>query len=230
MPSNDTIWQALANARKDFGDVVADNTAEITSSRGSYTYQYADLGSVLAAVMPALESNQLLLMQPIANVNGVPVVRTILVHTPTGEKIESDAVIVWSDPQDPQKYGGGITYTRRYSLTAFFSLNVEDDDGAAASQPRTSYVAQAQAPRGDWTEERANTRPTATVTDTPSEAQTKMMNALLPKVYGEGWESNPDIVDEMQQRMHSLTGVTSRKLLTRRTISPYLDWLKSASA
>jgi ERF superfamily len=229
MANADTIWQALEKARKSFGSVVADNTARVTSSKGSYTYQYADLGSVLEAIMPALEENQLLLMQPVANVNGLPVVRTVLIHTPSGEKIESDAVIVWSDPNDPQKYGGGITYTRRYSLTSLFALNVEDDDAAHASQPRTSYVAQAQAPRGDWTEERANTRPSATVTDAPSPAQMNMMNALLPKVYGDKWEDDPDLVEEMQQRMHSLTGVTSRKLLTRKTISPYLDWLKSAS-
>ena len=37
-----------------------------------------------------------------------------------------------------QAYGSALTYARRYSLTAFFAMKAEDDDGYQASQKRNT--------------------------------------------------------------------------------------------
>lgn len=41
---------------------------------------------------------------------------------------------------DMQKLGGAITYARRYSLVTLLGLEDEDDDGNAASTPKTKAV------------------------------------------------------------------------------------------
>ena len=224
---SEKIWAAIGAARAQFGQVVADNTAKVTSAKGSYTYQYADLGSVLEAIMPALADNELILLQPVANIDGKPVVKTILVHAPTGEMIEFDAPVVFAEGNDPQKYGGGITYVRRYSLTSFFAMNVEDDDGQHARTPNVAAYNNTNSladqvrntrSRGDAVEEASRTRPDANVTNPPTDKQMGLLNAKIKEVFG-------DDMDNAREWMHSLTGKTSRTQLDKSDASKFIDWL-----
>jgi hypothetical protein len=127
----DTLGAALIRAQQAFTPIIKDNNV----STGKFSYKYADIGSVLEAVTDALHENGLVILQPLDIDNGVPVVKTILLHAGSGERIEGNALIVWADKTDPQKYGGGISYTRRYALMSMLGLNAEDDDGQSARQP-----------------------------------------------------------------------------------------------
>jgi len=97
---------------------------------------YSTLEEVMAA---ARQANQfgLFFMQPLDLITVgeqvVQIVRTEIVHAPTGETRTSICPIRSKDNQDPQKMGSGITYAKRYSLQAAFSLPSEDDDGEAGA-------------------------------------------------------------------------------------------------
>lgn len=80
---------------------------------------------------------------------------TILMHS-SGEYIMATFPITPVDNK-PQSLGSAITYARRYALQSILGLQVEDDDGNAASQPKAapqakpvevpkpSFIAQVQA-------------------------------------------------------------------------------------
>jgi hypothetical protein len=60
-------------------------------------------------------------------------IHTILLHE-SGEKIESFTKILCKSSNDPQAYGSGVTYARRYGLQSLVSLGAEDDDGNTATK------------------------------------------------------------------------------------------------
>lgn len=106
------------------------------ANAGKFSYTYADLGSVLEAVLPPLHEHGFVLMQPVAMSDlGEAVVRTTLYHV-SGDKIESAYPVRVADPADPQKVGGGVTFARRYSLLSLLALATEDDDAGHARTPR----------------------------------------------------------------------------------------------
>lgn len=141
MPTKDTepgsIYAALIEAKREFGPVTKSNTA----NTGKFSYTYADLGSVLDAVTPALNAHGLIVTQSVdyaATPDGVvPMLTTALFHAPSGASITGTAPIICADMRDPQKVGGAITYMRRYALMALLGLNAEDDDAQHARKPRT---------------------------------------------------------------------------------------------
>ena len=130
--TDSSMVAALIKAQQSIKPIIKGSKA----NAGKFSYTYADLGSVLDAVMPALHSNGFALTQPVvASELGEPQVRTTLMHI-SGEKIESAYPVRVADPADPQKVGGGVTFARRYSLIAILGLATEDDDGQHARQPR----------------------------------------------------------------------------------------------
>ncbi len=88
---------------------------------------YADFNSVREAVVPALNANGIMVMQPIVNGS----VRTILIHK-SGEFVGCDTPIVVSKDRDAQAMGSAISYSRRYGLSALLAVGSEDDDGESA--------------------------------------------------------------------------------------------------
>jgi hypothetical protein len=96
---------------------------------------YADLSSILKAVMPVLTSNGLAVIQPLKVVEDKVVLMTKLIHE-SGETIESEMVLPHN--ADPQKYGSLLTYYKRYQLQALLGINTEtDDDCNSVSIPQT---------------------------------------------------------------------------------------------
>ncbi len=118
---------ALAKASGDFGKVAknADNPHFRTT--------YADLSSASAATRVALAANGLAVVQmPI----GPEVLRTTLYHS-SGQFIQAHCPILWSaggggGGNPAQKFGGGLTYSRRYAYMAMLGLAPEDDDGSGS--------------------------------------------------------------------------------------------------
>jgi hypothetical protein len=117
----------------------------ITPKKGSvnpfFKNKYADLNDVLAAVVPALNNNGIVLLQPLVNIDGKNFVKTVLMHE-SGEIFESLAEIFCKNTNDAQAYGSGVTYARRYSLSSICGIGSEDDDAQKAVQAKPMATAE----------------------------------------------------------------------------------------
>ena len=117
-------------------------------------YKYPTLNQLLDIVLPMCHDRGLGLMQVTHPVEGGVGVETVLFND-KNERISSGvlAMPLTTDGDGniinvggvkrsggvygqfgAQAYGSALTYARRYSLTAFFGMKAEDDDGYQASQ------------------------------------------------------------------------------------------------
>ena len=117
----------------------------LTPKKGSvnpfFKNKYADLNDVLEAIVPALNNNNIVLLQPLVNLEGKNFVKTVLMHE-SGETFESIAEIFCKNQNDAQAYGSGITYARRYALSSICGIGSEDDDAQKAVQPKPQATAE----------------------------------------------------------------------------------------
>lgn len=137
------IAAALAKAAAEFQPIKKDRTVTVkTKKGGEYTFAYAPLESIVAAVRPALSASGLVLVQSVVSEDfhrGQAVVsedflETRLLHS-SGEWL-ANLTPVMVDPEESsaQAYGSAITYARRYGITQLLCVVAdEDDDGNAAS-------------------------------------------------------------------------------------------------
>ena len=154
------IATALAAAQGEMHNPVKDRVARVKSDKADYTYNYADLSSVLDAVRPPLAKHGIALLQtaevtPPAMVEGANgsyrvsqlVLTTRLVHS-SGEWIETQL----SSEVDPdakiQTLGSAITYLRRYALQAIVGVVAEEDDDGNAAQGTKAATAPRAASNG----------------------------------------------------------------------------------
>lgn len=93
--------------------------------------KYADLGSVMDAVKPALQAHGLWFMQHTHERENAVCIETIIFHA-SGEFVSSGYVSVPVNKADAQGFGSSMSYARRYSISACFGVSSEDDDGNAA--------------------------------------------------------------------------------------------------
>lgn len=114
----------------------------LTKDQAWYNYKYFDINQILEKVIPLLQKQKLLLLQPLTNIDGQSAIQTIIVDTDSGETIESSMPLKSVNDLDPQKIWSAVTYYRRYALQSMLSLQAEDDDGAKA-KPRQWSTAQA---------------------------------------------------------------------------------------
>ncbi len=121
----DQLYKAIFKSKTEYQKVLKSSTNPFHKSK------YADLGAVLDAIEPALEANNLLIIQ--GGFDSHTAVTTRLVHADSDQWLEIDM----SSPlksEDPQGVGSAITYLRRYSIMSLFCLRAEnDDDGNAGS-------------------------------------------------------------------------------------------------
>lgn len=124
----DKIVPALLKAKANMGAAVKD------SKNPFFKSNYADLNSINDACGPALEAQGIIVLQPTAVLaNGATVVETLLLHS-SGQFLSSELEVVTAKERDPQAYGSGISYTRRYALQSLLNLAAVDDDGEAAKK------------------------------------------------------------------------------------------------
>lgn len=128
------LYAALAAAQSDMGPALKD------SVNPAFKSKYADLASVMAACLPALNAHGIAVIQPpYQDEQGARYVKTVFVHGETGEQAECAVPLIVAK-NDMQGYGSAVTYARRYGLMSMAGIAPEDDDGNAAAKapPRAS--------------------------------------------------------------------------------------------
>ena len=122
------IAAALGAAQGAITPPVKDKTAKA----GSYSYKYADLGSVIESLKAAFAEHDISYTQATDVTDAGMVLHTRLMHAESGEWIEGTYPL--PPNPDPQKVGSALTYARRYSLCALVGITAEDDDDGAGAK------------------------------------------------------------------------------------------------
>src|SRR5664280_3651574 len=127
---------ALAIVQSNMPQVGKDKSASIKSDKGSYTYKYADLASILDAVSPVAAAQGFSFMAtPTLSAGGAFVLRYCLLHK-GGHREGGEYPLPDPSRSTPQQIGSHITYARRYVYCAMLGVAAdEDDDGRAGAQP-----------------------------------------------------------------------------------------------
>ena len=112
------IYSKLLKVQTEIGAISKD------TKNPFYNSKYFDINSLLRQVMPLLQKQELVLIQPIQDGQ----VKSVIIDT-EGGSVESSMFL--PEINDPQKLGSAITYYRRYTLQSLLALQAEDDDGNA---------------------------------------------------------------------------------------------------
>lgn len=113
----------------------------------AFKSKYADLGSVIDAIKPALIAHDLFFTQRPQPSEGGVTIETWLHHA-GGEQMPLGSLFVPANKQDAQGFGSALTYARRYALVTAFGVPVEDDDGNAAAKGSREFAAGGQREEG----------------------------------------------------------------------------------
>lgn len=94
-----------------------------------FKFDYVTLGKLLTTIQPILVEMKLSYSQPLIIKEGRNALRTEIVSVDLGEIIaESEAFLVTRSDNNPQDFGGAITYQRRYQLFSLLGLVGDKDD------------------------------------------------------------------------------------------------------
>lgn len=106
-----------------------------------YGYSYTDLPAIFEVINPLMKKHGMGFYQA---VNGTQL-KTVIFHVESGEAIESNTDIPQgvslSKMNDFQVLGSGITYLRRYAISALLGLVTDKDTDAGGEQVRKAPVA-----------------------------------------------------------------------------------------
>jgi hypothetical protein len=127
----ETLWAAICALQADMPEVSKNRTAK----GAKFSYRYADISDVLAAVLPALSRVGLALTQETSIIDGGIMLTTRLTHAGTGESVEGHYPVA-RITDDPQTMGSALTYARRYALCTLIGLAPDDDDDGEATKQR----------------------------------------------------------------------------------------------
>ena len=137
------IASALVKAQREFGKAVK------SSTNPHFRSKYADLSACVDAVITALNSNGIYLMQLTDEHSDGVRVSTTFIHE-SGEQLSGGTLFMPASKADPQGFMSALTYCRRASLMAACSIAPEDDDGNQAT--RTAPMAAPPKPTPKVTE------------------------------------------------------------------------------
>ena len=130
MSETRSLVAALAAAQAEFPEITKDRTAPVRSEKGAYTYHYADLASILAAIRPVLAKHGIATVQRMRCHDGGLVLLTELLF---GEERLVSEMPLPAELRNPQAFGSLLTYGKRYALASLVGVAAEeDDDGASA--------------------------------------------------------------------------------------------------
>lgn len=114
------LFEKILEVQKELKPIVKDSENPFFKSK------YFDINAVIAELRPLLSKHGLVVLQPLTEIAGKPAIKTVVIEAESGEIFAEVTPLMESN--DIQKFGGIITYTRRYALASMFLLEAEDDD------------------------------------------------------------------------------------------------------
>jgi len=105
-----------------------------------YGYSYSDLPKIFSEINPLLQKHGLGFTQLINSQDGLNYLKTVVFHVESGEMIDSNTLIPYvqlKGMNDFQSFGSGVTYFRRYCLSAILGLVTDKDTDASGEQVKT---------------------------------------------------------------------------------------------
>lgn len=151
------LYKALGLFRKNIKQPVKDGKNPYFKS------SYVTLEGVIKSVDEAMNGTGLSFVQEVATINGLPSVRTMLMHEDGGTMATEWLSLPLKQGATPQDVGSLITYAKRYQLAGFMGISSDvDDDGNQASQNyhQMSYSSQQQVSEqvlAEWKQTMAST-------------------------------------------------------------------------
>ncbi|MCR8939794.1 ERF family protein [Brevibacillus laterosporus] len=213
MHSSDSI-KAIAEALSNFNSEVSKVSKD--ANNPFFKNNYATLDQIIDEVRPILQKNGLSILQLPGGDGEKIALRTLLIHQ-SGEWIESEPLSMKPVKNDPQSIGSAITYARRYSMSAFLSLNTgEDDDGNAATQ------------KGAPNNIQKNKTQPSNNGNKASEAQIKKLNTVISKLISLGG-TREQICNWLMQK-EDVGKFDSMKDLTSAQVSKAIQYVESSLA
>jgi hypothetical protein len=104
------------------------------SNNPFFKSKYASLANILSTIQKPLSECGLAVSQfPDGDA-----LTTIILHSESGEWMESSYTMPVAKQNDPQAMGSAITYARRYALGSILNLNIDDDDDGEKAMGRQS--------------------------------------------------------------------------------------------
>lgn len=198
----------FCNAISELQNPTKNKKVTVKSEKGSYTFEYADLASILDVVRPVFLKHRLALIQPVSSDGQTVTVITKIVHA-SGVIIQENSMS-GKVPGRIQELGGLITYLRRYALSSLVGIAAdEDDDGNSYSdQPRKveprQPVARPVATKPAEPETRPNTE------DMVKALEAKAQKLSLPMLAVEEF-----ILQKMNKTIQELSADQIRKTIER---------------
>lgn len=125
------VSAAFVKAQKEFAPALK------TSINPHFKSKYVGLDGCVEAVIDALNTNGIALMQKSHECDAGVAIETLFIHE-SGEVLSGGIMRIPANKQDAQGYGSALTYCRRYSLMAACGIAPEDDDGNSASKGKSS--------------------------------------------------------------------------------------------
>jgi len=109
-----------------------------------FNSKFMSLHGLIEATRKVLNKHGLALTQfPCTSELGAPVLRTVLIHGPSGERLEFETPLLMGN-QNMQQLGSAITYARRYAWASLLGIAAEDDDDgntAGEAKPQAKKAA-----------------------------------------------------------------------------------------
>lgn len=138
----DTLAAALAQLQTKLPEIRKSEVANVQTTKGAYSYTYANLAGISAQIMPLLGELGLSFIAKPTFSDGRFVLAYSLLHA-SGQREDGEYPLPTSGT--PQAIGSAITYGRRYCLCSVTGVAPEDDDdGAAAEAEKGTHRGTAQ--------------------------------------------------------------------------------------
>ena len=140
-PSQGNVVGAFARAQAEIGVLTKNAKNTFFKTPAGKPAGYVDLAAIAANVPPVLARHGLAYVQRLQREdNGTFSIVSYIQHEDGSSLPESVYPVLTKDASDPQKFGAGVTYARRYSIMLYLGLAAEDDDGNTAAAPSKPAV------------------------------------------------------------------------------------------
>lgn len=144
---NDLV-AALAQAQAGLSAVTKNREVTVKpkdDNKRPYTFWYATLDAIVEHVRLPLTSQGLWFTQTLESADGKYRLVTTLLHK-SGQWLASETPLM-IDGASNQAFGSGLTYMKRYALSAMLGVASEDDDDANEADGNTVQARQDHAPK-----------------------------------------------------------------------------------